>query len=134
MALIIWTCSKGAYRYIRETGILPLPSESYLYQRVQHITLPPGFLYNTKDVLTTKAALLTEKERAIHLSMDEACWIFRFHKLPNLIFLIILFQKLILFFKPFSDYKSDQFSITKRFYKNNFLVSFIQKFTLFCVP
>ena len=73
MALIIWTCSKGAYRYIRETGILPLPSESYLYQRVQHITLPPGFLYNTKDVLTTKAALLTEKERAIHLSMDEAC-------------------------------------------------------------
>ena len=71
MALVIWTMSKPAYRYLRETGILPLPSESYLQKKVQHIKLPPGFLDNITPILRTKAALLPERDRCVHLSMDE---------------------------------------------------------------
>ena len=39
---------------------------------LRHITLPPGFLDNCKDILTMKAeALETPKNRVVQLSMDE---------------------------------------------------------------
>jgi hypothetical protein len=39
---------------------------------LRHITLPPGFLDNCKDILTMKAeALGTTKNRVVQLSMDE---------------------------------------------------------------
>ena len=72
MVLVIWTTSKQAYRYLYKNRIIPLPCESVLTDRLRHITLPPGFLDNCKDILTTKAeALGTPKNRVVQLSMDE---------------------------------------------------------------
>ena len=70
-ALVLWTTSRPAYRYLYSRRILPLPSERTLQQRFEHIQLPPGFLDAIDEVLTVKAALLSPKERVVHLSMDE---------------------------------------------------------------
>ena len=70
-ALVLWTTSRPAYRYLYSRRILPLPSERTLQQRFEHIQLPPGFLDSIGEVLTVKAALLSPKDRVVHLSMDE---------------------------------------------------------------
>ena len=74
---MIWTISKGVYRYLRQNRILPLPSERLLEQKINHIKLPPGFLDNIADILRTKAAILSERNRAVHLSFDEVKQIFK---------------------------------------------------------
>ena len=70
-ALIIWTTSKKTYRYLRNAKILPLPCERFLQDKIKHIQLPPGILVALEDIMETKAALLTPKQRVVQLSFDE---------------------------------------------------------------
>ena len=70
-ALVLWTVSKKAYRYLLKNKILPLPSETLLQKKIQYIRMPPGFLDDIGPILTTKAALLSPKNRVVQLSMDE---------------------------------------------------------------
>ena len=70
-ALVLWTISKKAYRYLLKNKIIPMPSERYLEKKIQHIKIPPGFLTGIVPILEAKAALLSPKERVVQLSMDE---------------------------------------------------------------
>ena len=70
-ALILWSTSKQAYRYLRKNRIIPLPCERFLEKKIEHITLPPGFLENLEDMMMTKADTLQPHEKVVNLSMDE---------------------------------------------------------------
>ena len=70
-ALVLWTISKKAYRYLLKNKILPMPSESLLQKKIQGYKLPPGFLHGIDPILSAKVATLSKKERVVHLSMDE---------------------------------------------------------------
>ena len=70
-ALLLWTISKKAYRYLRAKKILPLPCESVLLERTRHFKIPPGYLNAVDNLLQANAVGRPPVERVIQISLDE---------------------------------------------------------------
>ena len=71
LALMLWTISKKAYRYLRSKKILPLPCETVLRERYKHFKCPPGYLDAVDDILISNLEGLKPYQKVVQLNMDE---------------------------------------------------------------